>query len=104
GGRARRAGAAADGPDLVRGDPGPAGDDPGAAAGDDARPQRPVRSRRPGVGVTAFLPGITAGFGQGRTPERPGPGPTPEALLRALDLTVGRRIRGLLPGGDAAHC
>src|SRR5215208_4844543 len=33
-----------------------------------------------------------------RTPARPGPGPTPEALLRALDLTVGRRIRGLLPG------
>jgi uncharacterized protein (DUF58 family) len=33
-----------------------------------------------------------------RTPARPGPGPTPEALLRALDLTVGRRIRGLVPG------
>ena len=33
-----------------------------------------------------------------RTPARPGPGPTPEALIRALDLTVGRRIRGLLPG------
>jgi uncharacterized protein (DUF58 family) len=38
-----------------------------------------------------------------RTPERPGPGPTPEALLRALDLTVGRRIRGLLPGEYRAH-
>jgi uncharacterized protein (DUF58 family) len=33
-----------------------------------------------------------------RTPARSGPGPTPEALLRALDLTVARRIRGLLPG------
>ena len=33
-----------------------------------------------------------------RTKAQPGPGPTPEALLRALDLTVGRRIRGLLPG------
>src|SRR4051794_3569504 len=53
---------------------------------------------------------MTAGFGgadaelhRGRTPERPGPGPTPEALLRALDLTVGRRIRGLLPGEYRAH-
>jgi uncharacterized protein (DUF58 family) len=33
-----------------------------------------------------------------RPKERPGPGPTPVALLRALDLTVGRRIHGLLPG------
>jgi uncharacterized protein (DUF58 family) len=38
-----------------------------------------------------------------RTPARPGPGPTPEALLRALDLTIGRRIRGLLPGEYRAH-
>ena len=44
-----------------------------------------------------------AGSGRGRTPARPGPGPTPEALLRALDLTVGRRIRGLLPGEYRAH-
>ena len=34
-----------------------------------------------------------------RTPDRPGPGPLPEALLRALDLKVGRRIEGLLAGG-----
>jgi uncharacterized protein (DUF58 family) len=33
-----------------------------------------------------------------RTPARPGPGPTPEALLRALDLTIARRIRGLVAG------
>jgi uncharacterized protein (DUF58 family) len=33
-----------------------------------------------------------------RTPDRPGPGPMPEALLRALDLDVGRRIDGLLAG------
>jgi len=33
-----------------------------------------------------------------RTPARPGPGPLPEALLRALDLRVGRRIEGLLAG------
>lgn len=40
---------------------------------------------------------------RGGPPERPGPGPTPEALLRALDLTIGRRIRGLLPGEYRAH-
>jgi uncharacterized protein (DUF58 family) len=33
-----------------------------------------------------------------RTPDRPGPGPLPEALLRALDLEIGRRMDGLLPG------
>jgi uncharacterized protein (DUF58 family) len=32
------------------------------------------------------------------TPERPGPGPLPDALLRALDLTIGRRVGGLLAG------
>jgi uncharacterized protein (DUF58 family) len=38
-----------------------------------------------------------------RTPARPGPGPTPEALLRALDITIGRRIHGLVPGEFRAH-
>jgi uncharacterized protein (DUF58 family) len=33
-----------------------------------------------------------------RTPDRPGPGPLPEGLLRALDLRIGRRIDGLLAG------
>ncbi len=33
-----------------------------------------------------------------RTAAAPGPGPTPEALLRALDLTIARRIRGLVTG------
>jgi uncharacterized protein (DUF58 family) len=33
-----------------------------------------------------------------RTPDRPGPGPIPDVLLRALDLQVRRRIEGLLPG------
>jgi uncharacterized protein (DUF58 family) len=32
------------------------------------------------------------------TPERPGPGPLPEALLRALDVTISRRMQGLLAG------
>ena len=35
---------------------------------------------------------------QDRSPRRPGPGPTPEALLRALDVVVRRRIEGLLAG------
>jgi uncharacterized protein (DUF58 family) len=35
---------------------------------------------------------------QRRTPDRPGPGPLPEAALRALHLTVRRRIDGLLTG------
>ncbi len=33
-----------------------------------------------------------------RTPGRPGPGPVPAALLRKLNLTVRRRIDGLLAG------
>jgi uncharacterized protein (DUF58 family) len=32
------------------------------------------------------------------TPDRPGPGPMPDALLRALDVTIGRRVEGLLAG------
>jgi uncharacterized protein (DUF58 family) len=32
------------------------------------------------------------------TPARPGPGPIPEQLLRALDVTIGRRVGGLLAG------
>ena len=35
---------------------------------------------------------------RGQTPARPGPGPMPEPLLRALDLTIARRVDGLLPG------
>lgn len=33
-----------------------------------------------------------------RTPDKPGPGPMPDAVLRALDLTIGRRVAGLLAG------
>jgi uncharacterized protein (DUF58 family) len=44
-----------------------------------------------------------ATLARGRSKAKPGPGPTPEALLRALDVTVGRRIRGLVPGEYRAH-
>ena len=40
----------------------------------------------------------TAALARERTPESPGPGPMPEALLRALDLQIGRRMDGLLAG------
>lgn len=33
-----------------------------------------------------------------RTPARPGPGPLSGALLRSLEVTVARRVEGLLPG------
>lgn len=32
------------------------------------------------------------------TPARPGPGPMAEGLLRALDVTIGRRVEGMLAG------
>ena len=32
------------------------------------------------------------------TPDRPGPGPIPDRLLRALDVTIGRRLEGMLAG------
>jgi uncharacterized protein (DUF58 family) len=37
------------------------------------------------------------------TPERPGPGPMPEPLLRALELSIGRRVDGLLAGDHRSH-
>ncbi len=33
-----------------------------------------------------------------RTPARPGPGAIPDGMLRALDITIGRRVTGLLQG------
>jgi uncharacterized protein (DUF58 family) len=33
-----------------------------------------------------------------RTPDRPGPGPVPPTVLRALDLAVLRRVESLVPG------
>jgi uncharacterized protein (DUF58 family) len=34
-----------------------------------------------------------------RSPDRPGPGPLPDVLLRRLNVKVRRRIDGLIPGG-----
>jgi uncharacterized protein (DUF58 family) len=48
-------------------------------------------------------PGALAAASAPRTKAAPGPGPTPEALLRALDVTVGRKIHGLIPGEFRAH-
>jgi uncharacterized protein (DUF58 family) len=33
-----------------------------------------------------------------RSPAQPGPGPIPDRFLRALDVTIGRRVQGLLAG------
>jgi uncharacterized protein (DUF58 family) len=33
-----------------------------------------------------------------RTADKPGPGPMPDAILRALDITIGRRMNGMLSG------
>jgi len=55
------------------------------------RPCRPTLGDGGAHGMTVWSPRV-------RTPARPGPGPTPEALLRALDLTIGRRIHGLVAG------
>ncbi len=42
---------------------------------------------------------MTDGFWLGATtPERPGPGALPGALLRALQIEVGRRLEGMLAG------
>jgi len=38
-----------------------------------------------------------------RTPARPGPGPTPESLLRAMELSIARQIRGLVAGDFRAR-
>jgi uncharacterized protein (DUF58 family) len=37
-------------------------------------------------------------LGSARTPARPGPGPIPDAVMRALDVSIGRRVESLLAG------
>ena len=41
---------------------------------------------------------VLKALGTEPTPERPGPGPLPESLLKALELTIARRVEGLLAG------
>lgn len=42
--------------------------------------------------------GTVGALGVEPTPARPGPGPIPEPLLRALELEIGRRVDGMLAG------
>jgi uncharacterized protein (DUF58 family) len=42
-------------------------------------------------------------FGRHRTRDRPGPGPVPEAVLRALEIKIARKIEGLLPGEQRSN-
>jgi uncharacterized protein (DUF58 family) len=41
---------------------------------------------------------VTRAVRAAASPDRPGPGPIPDALLRALDVTIARRIDGMLAG------
>jgi uncharacterized protein (DUF58 family) len=41
---------------------------------------------------------VLSAFRAAPTPDRPGPGPMPDALLRALDVNIQRRVEGLLAG------
>jgi uncharacterized protein (DUF58 family) len=41
---------------------------------------------------------VLRALGAEPTPDRPGPGPVPDALLKALELTIARRVDGLLAG------
>lgn len=44
------------------------------------------------------MTGRVRSFGAVRSPSRPGPGPMPEAALRALDVSIQRRVEGMLAG------
>lgn len=41
---------------------------------------------------------VTGALRTAPTPDRPGPGSIPDRLLRALDVTIGRRLEGMLAG------
>src|SRR6266540_2961887 len=41
---------------------------------------------------------LRAALHRAPTPAQPGPGPMPDSLLRALDISIGRRVEGLLAG------
>src|SRR5581483_2860409 len=76
---------------------------PGARGG--GRPRRDPRRRaragaraadRPRKGGGRVIAGRQPAAAP--VPERPGPGPMPQALLRALDVHVSRRVAGILSG------
>ena len=56
-------------------------------------PQLDLRARERRMRSTSASALLT-----GSTPARPGPGPMPEGLLRALDVSIARRMEGLLAG------
>ena len=64
---------------------------------------RPSRRRRSSSGGRSQREHDCRAFGVVETPERPGPGPMPEPLLRALELSIGRRVDGLLAGDHRSH-
>lgn len=41
---------------------------------------------------------VLRALGAEPTPSKPGPGPVPESLLKALELTIARRVEGMLAG------
>ena len=60
-----------------------------------------VTIRRPAPTSSGALPLRAVGE---PTPERPGPGPMPDALLRAMELTIGRRVEACSPASTARGC
>ena len=75
---------------------------PGASGRGSATPLTPSRGEgSTGGAAPPRSPSSTTG-GVVRTPARPGPGPMAPALLRALDVTVRRRVDGLLAGEHRA--
>src|SRR5262249_57228808 len=78
-------------------------DVPGAGGGGESRRGHRSRARDPSRAPNRSLPPterrVTLVRPRGDpTPARPGPGPIPDQLLRALDVSIGRRVGGLLAG------
>ena len=62
-----------------------------------AVPQPRLELGRPAAAADAVL-GVLKALGAEPTPSKPGPGQVPESLLKALELTIARRVEGLLAG------
>src|SRR4029079_19619796 len=70
---------------------------PGARRGGDSGhdpPARPFHCPR----TSARALGAERGMSVAPSSARPGPGPIPDRLLKALDVTIGRRMQGMLAG------